>query len=113
MKMVFAIVQPFKLEEIKNNLEQIPDFPGMTVGSVRGFGREHAELSPEALDHLLEDFSDKVQVETVVDDGRVEEVIDAITRGGHTGRYGDGIIFVVPVERFVRIASAPGGASRA
>ena len=105
MKMVLAFVQPFKLEEVTNNLEQLPHFPGMTVGSVRGFGREHAEMSAAVLDTLVEDFTDKIQVETVVHDDQVDDVIDAIARAAHTGRYGDGMIFVVPVERSFRIAT--------
>lgn len=105
MKMVFAFIQPFKLEAVTNNLEQLPEFPGMTVGSVRGFGREHTELSAKDLDRMVEDFTDKVQVETVVHDEQVDDVIDAIARAAHTGRYGDGMIFVVPVERSVRIAT--------
>lgn len=103
--MVFAFVQPFKLDAVTRNLEQLPRFPGMTVGSVRGFGREHREFAPETLDEMLEDFTDKVQVETVVHDDQVDAVIDAIARAAHTGRYGDGMIFVVPVERTIRIAT--------
>lgn len=105
MKMVFAFVQPFKLDAVTRNLEKLPRFPGMTVGSVRGFGREHSELPPQALDEILEDFTDKIQVQTIVHDEQVDAVIDAIARAAHTGRYGDGMIFVVPVERSMRIAT--------
>lgn len=105
MKMVFAFVQPFKLDGVTRNLERLPDFPGMTVGSVRGFGREHTELAPRSVGEELEDFTDKVQIETIVHDDQVDAVIDAIARAAHTGRYGDGMIFVVPVERSVRIAT--------
>ena len=105
MKMILAFVQPFKLEAVTRNLENMRHFPGMTVGSVRGFGREHSDLSPEANDEMVEDFSDKVQIQTVVHDDQVNFVVDAIAEAAHTGRYGDGMIFVVPVERTIRIAT--------
>jgi nitrogen regulatory protein P-II 1 len=105
MKMIFAFVQPYKLESVTRNLEQLPDFPGMTVGSVRGFGREHSERSPRAVEEMLEDFTDKVQIETIVHDDQVAGVIASIANAAHTGQYGDGMIFVVPVERAVRIAT--------
>lgn len=105
MKMVFAFVQPFKLDAVTLNLEQLPHFPGMTVGAVRGFGREHAELPPQSRREALEDFTDKVQIETIVHDDQVDAVIEAIASAAHTGRYGDGMIFVLPVERSVRIAT--------
>jgi nitrogen regulatory protein PII len=77
----------------------------MTVGAVRGFGRERYELPLGSVRAEIEDFTDKVQIETVIHDEQVDEVIDAIARAAHTGRYGDGMIFVVPVERSVRIAT--------
>lgn len=105
MKMVLAFVQPFKLDDVTMNLERLPHFPGMTVGAVRGFGREHTEFPPQSLGEQLEDFTDKVQVQMIVHDEQVDEVIDAIARAAHTGRYGDGMIFVLPVERSIRIAT--------
>lgn len=109
MKMVLAFVQPFKLGDVTAGLERIPHFPGMTVGAVRGFGREHTETQPQSTAEKLEDFTDKVQIETIVHDEQVEEVIDAISRAAHTGRYGDGMIFVLPVERSLRIATLQEG----
>lgn len=103
--MVLAFVQPFKLDSVTQNLEKLPRFPGMTVGAVRGFGRDHREFAPQSIDEKLEDFTDKVQVETIVHDEQVDLVIDAIARAAHTGHYGDGMIFVLPVERSVRIAT--------
>ncbi|MGH7458094.1 MAG: P-II family nitrogen regulator [Longimicrobiaceae bacterium] len=105
MKMVLAFVQPFKLDAVTQNLGELPHFPGMTVGAVRGFGHEHAELPPQTVEEKIEDFTDKVQVETIVHDEQVDSVIGAIARAAHTGRYGDGMIFVLPVERSVRIAT--------
>jgi nitrogen regulatory protein PII len=109
MKMVLAFVQPFKLADVTRNLEQVSHFPGMTVGTVRGFGRDHAELPLQTIEAQLEDFTDKLQIETIVHDEQVNEVIDAISRGAHTGRYGDGMIFVLPVERSIRIATGREG----
>ena len=105
MKMVLAFVQPFKLSDVTRNLEAVPHFPGMTVGAVRGFGKERAEQSREAILEEVEDFTDKVQIETVVHDDQVDAVLEAIARAAHTGRYGDGMIFVLPVERSMRIAT--------
>lgn len=101
MKLVLAFVQPFKLDEITRNLESLASFPGMSVGAVRGFGREHAELADDG----MEDFTDKIQIEAVVNDTEVDDVINAIARGAHTGRYGDGMIFILPVEQSFRIAT--------
>ncbi len=105
MKMVLAVVQPFKLDDVTRSLEQIPRFPGMTVGSVRGFGREHVELPQTSVEEQLADFTEKVLVETVVHDEQVDAVVEAIGRAAHTGHYGDGMIFVLPVERSLRIAT--------
>lgn len=105
MKMVLAFVQPFKLDEVTRELERLAHFPGMSVHEVRGFGREHAELSPQRVDEELSDFTEKVQIATVVHDDQAEAVIEAIVRTAHTGHYGDGMIFVVPVERALRIAT--------
>ena len=105
MKLILAVVQPFKLDDVTRSLERVPDFPGMTVGAVRGFGREHAELPRESAAEQLEDYTEKVHIETVVHDQQVDSVIEAIAGAAHTGRYGDGMIFVLPVERAVRIAT--------
>lgn len=103
MKLVLAFVQPFKIDAVTRELERIPTFPGMSIGNVRGFGREHALVAQPQ--EQLEDFTDKVQIEAVVNDDLVDLVINAIARAAHTGQYGDGMIFVLPVERSVRIAT--------
>lgn len=105
MKLILALVQPFKLDPVTRSLERIPRFPGMTVIEARGFGQDHADRSPRTRETTLEDFTGKVQVETVVADEQVDTVIQAIASAAHTGRGGDGVIFVLPVERAVRIAS--------
>ena len=106
MRLILAVVQPFKLGAVTRNLEAIPHFPGMTVGAVRGFGREHAEATATRGDSL-EDFSEKVQIETVVDDSLVDVVVGAMVEGAYTGRDGDGIVVVLSVEQSVRIATRP------
>lgn len=109
MKLVLAIVQPYTLDDITRQLERIPRFSGMTVGDVRGFGREHADRAPPGAEGTLADFAEKVQIETVAQDDQVDAVVAAIARAAHTGRYGDGMIFVLPVERALRIATMQEG----
>ena len=105
MKLVLAFVQPFKLNEITRGLEEIGGFPGMSVGAVRGFGRDHLETRALGDELELEDFTDKIQIEAIVQDDQVDVVINAIAAAAHTGRYGDGMIFILPVERSFRIAT--------
>lgn len=103
MKIVLAFIQPFKLDAVTRRLERLAHVPGMTVGVARGFGREKSKIVPRGAAEELEDFPEKVRVETVVHDEQVETVVQAIASAAHTGRYGDGMIFVLPVERAVRI----------
>ncbi len=103
MKMVLAFVQPFKLDEVTHRLQHIDRFPGMTVTAARGFGRERSEDPPARADDHVDDFESKVRIETVVHDDQVDEVVQLICDAAHTGRYGDGMVFVLPVERAVRI----------
>lgn len=105
MKLILAFVQPFKLDDVTRKLQQVSDFPGMTVGAVRGFGREHVESPRKSAAEQLEDYTEKVHIETIVHDDQVDAVVEAIAGAAHTGRYGDGMIFVLPVERAVRIAT--------
>ena len=106
MKIITAIVQPFRLSKVTYALEEIEGFPGMTVTDVRGFGREksaHEEGSPH---RVIEDFVEyvkKVRIEIVARDEMVEQIVETITRVAHTGNRGDGKVFVWPVEHAVRI----------
>ena len=102
MKMVTAIVKPFKLDEVREALSGI-GVQGITVTEVKGFGRQkgHTELYRGA--EYVVDFLPKVNVEVVVRDGEVERCIDAIIRAAKTGKIGDGKIFVTAVEQVVRI----------
>ena len=102
MKMVTAIVKPFKLDEVREALSGI-GVQGITVTEVKGFGRQkgHTELYRGA--EYVVDFLPKVKIEVVVADGQVEASIDAIVRSARTGKIGDGKIFVTSVEHVVRI----------
>ena len=102
MKMVTAVIKPFKLEEVREALSTL-GVQGITVTEVKGFGRQkgHTELYRGA--EYVIDFLPKVKLETAVDDDVVERVIEAIVKAARTGKIGDGKIFVTPVERVVRI----------
>src|SRR5882762_4070112 len=102
MKMVEAIVKPFKLDEVKEALTKA-GIQGMTVEEVKGFGRQkgHTELYRGA--EYTVDFLPKVKLQILVTDDKVAEVVDAITAAARTGKIGDGKIFVYPVEEVVRI----------
>lgn len=108
MKLILSFIRPFKLDEVALQLERVPRFPGMTVTEARGFGREHMLAPAQSVAEELDEFTDKVQIETIVRDEQVEEVLSVIARAAHTGRDGDGMIFVLPVERAVRIATGQG-----
>lgn len=102
MKLIEAIVKPFKLDEVKDALLEI-GIQGMTVTEVKGFGRQkgHTELYRGA--EYVVDFLPKVKVEAAVKDELLEQVIEAIEKAASTGKIGDGKIFVTPVEQIVRI----------
>ncbi len=102
MKLVMAIIKPFKLDEVKEALDGI-GIHGMTVEEVRGYGRQkgHAELYRGA--EYQVDFVPKIRMEAVVPAERVDEVVETIMKAARTGKTGDGKIFVFPVERAVRI----------
>ena len=106
MKMITAIVQPFMLSKVTHALEQIEGFPGMTVTDVRGFGREKSIYEHGAPHRVIEDFVEyikKARIEIVTHDEMVDSIVNTIVSSAHTGRSGDGKVFVWPVERAVRI----------
>ena len=102
MKMVTAVIKPFKLEEVREALSTL-GVQGITVTEVKGFGRQkgHTELYRGA--EYVVDFLPKVKVEVVVRSEDVDACVDAIVQSARTGKIGDGKIFVSPVERIVRI----------
>ena len=103
MKLIVAYVQPFKLEEVTRTLQSLPDFPGLSVTEVRGFGQHKAAHEKRGAAEDLLDYAEKAKLETVVPDERVAEVSEAIRQVAHTGNRGDGKIFVLDVESAVRI----------
>ncbi len=110
MKKIEAIIKPFKLDDVKEALQEI-GLQGMTVTDVRGFGRQkgHTELYRGA--EYVVDFLPKLKIELVLDDALVEPAVEAIKKAAHSGRIGDGKIFVVPVDDAVRIRTGETGAA--
>jgi nitrogen regulatory protein P-II 1 len=108
MKKVEAIIKPFKLDEVREALSEI-GVSGLTVTEVKGFGRQkgHTELYRGA--EYVVDFLPKVKVEVIVSDTLVERAIEAIVKAAHTGKIGDGKIFVTAVEQVVRIRTGESG----
>jgi nitrogen regulatory protein P-II 2 len=108
MKMVTAIVKPFKLDEVREALSAI-GVQGVTVTEVKGFGRQkgHTELYRGA--EYVVDFLPKVKLEAAVDDALVERVVEAIESAARTGKIGDGKIFVSTLEQVVRIRTGETG----
>jgi len=109
MKMVTAIVKPFKLDEVREALSAI-GVQGVTVTEVKGFGRQkgHTELYRGA--EYVVDFLPKVKIEAAVDDAIVDRVIEAVETAARTGKIGDGKIFVFDLEQVVRIRTGETGA---
>ena len=110
MKKVEAIIKPFKLDEVKENLNAI-GVRGLTVSEVKGFGRQkgHTELYRGA--EYVVDFLPKVKLEIIVNEEMVAKVVETIEKAARTGRIGDGKIFVTPVEEVVRIRTGERGRS--
>lgn len=108
MKKIEAIIKPFKLDDVKEALQEV-GLQGMTVTEAKGFGRQkgHTELYRGA--EYVVDFLPKIKIELVVADNRVEAAIEAIQNAAQTGRIGDGKIFVSPVETAIRIRTGESG----
>jgi nitrogen regulatory protein P-II 2 len=108
MKMVSAIIKPFKLDDVREALSDV-GVAGITVTEVKGFGRQkgHTELYRGA--EYVVDFLPKIKVEIAVDDAIVEQVVEAITNAAKTGKIGDGKIFVTPVEQVIRVRTGETG----
>ncbi|PXA03585.1 P-II family nitrogen regulator [Coraliomargarita sinensis] len=102
MKLIKAIVKPFKLEEVKEALSEI-GVTGMTASEVKGFGRQKGHTEIYRGSEYTVDFLPKTMIETVVEDDVVEKAVDAIVKAAKTGKIGDGKVFVLPVEQAVRI----------
>ena len=110
MKLIIAIIKPFKLEEVKAALAAI-GVEGMTVTEVKGFGRQKGHTEIYRGSEYTVDFLPKVKIEIVVADSVANQAVDAIVRTAKTGKIGDGKVFVVPIEDAVRIRTAERGES--
>lgn len=110
MKLVSAIIKPFKLDDVREALSEI-GVQGITVTEVKGFGRQkgHTELYRGA--EYVVDFLPKIKIDVAVDDGMSEQVIEAVTKAAQTGKIGDGKIFVFDLEQTVRIRTGETGAN--
>jgi len=108
MKKIEAIIKPFKLDEVKESLNDI-GVQGMTVSEVKGFGRQkgHTELYRGA--EYVVDFLPKIKLEIAVDSSLVARVVETIGKSGQTGQIGDGKIFVLPLDQAVRIRTGESG----
>jgi nitrogen regulatory protein P-II 2 len=109
MKLVTAVIKPFKLDDVRESLSEI-GVQGITVTEVKGFGRQkgHTELYRGA--EYVVDFLPKIKLEIAIDDNLVEKVIESITSSANTGKIGDGKIFVTNLEQIIRIRTGETGA---
>ena len=108
MKKIEAIIKPFKLDEVKDALNGI-GIKGMTVTEVKGYGRQkgHTEIYRGA--EYVVDFIPKIKIEVVVPDDQVDQVVDTILKVARTGKIGDGKIFILPIEKIVRVRTGETG----
>ena len=108
MKLITAIIKPFKLDDVREAISEV-GVQGMTVTEVKGFGRQkgHTELYRGA--EYVVDFLPKVKVEVAIGDDLTDQVIEAISKAANTGKVGDGKIFVMPLEEVVRIRTGETG----
>jgi nitrogen regulatory protein P-II 2 len=108
MKLITAIIKPFKLDDVREALSEV-GVQGMTVTEVKGFGRQkgHTELYRGA--EYVVDFLPKVKIEAAIDDAMQDQVIEAISKSANTGKVGDGKIFVTALEEAVRIRTGETG----
>lgn len=110
MKIITAIIKPFKLDDVRQALGEI-GVQGLTVSEVKGFGRQkgHTELYRGA--EYVVDFLPKVKLEIAIDDDLVDQAVEAITSSANTGKIGDGKIFITTLEQVVRIRTGESGPS--
>ena len=108
MKLIKAVIKPFKLEEVKDALSEI-GVEGMTVSEVKGFGRQKGHTEIYRGSEYTVDFLPKVKIEIGVADDLTDKVVDAIVGAAQTGKIGDGKIFILPMEECVRIRTGEKG----
>jgi nitrogen regulatory protein P-II 1 len=108
MKLVTAIVKPFKLDDVKTTLKDL-SVEGMTISEVRGFGRQRGHTEVYRGSEYTVDFVPKVRIEVLTDDDRAQAVVDAIVEAARTGKIGDGKVWVTPADTVVRIRTGEMG----
>ncbi len=108
MKLVVAVIKPFKLDEVKDAVQDI-GVEGMTVSDVRGYGRQRGHTEVYRGAEYRVDLIPKVRIEIAVDDDQVDEVIKAVTTAARTDSIGDGKVWVVPAEQVIRIRTGERG----
>jgi nitrogen regulatory protein P-II 1 len=108
MKLITAIVKPFKLDDVKNALELI-GIAGLTVSEVQGFGRQRGHTEVYRGAEYQVDFVPKVKIEVVADDAMADKVVDAVVESARTGKIGDGKVWVSPVDTVVRVRTGERG----
>jgi len=108
MKLITAIIKPFKIDDVKSAL-QAAGAAGITVSEARGFGRQGGHTETYRGSEYRIDFVPKVRIEVLCDDASVDSVIEAIKQGAHTGKIGDGKVWITDVERVVRIRTGEEG----
>src|SRR2546423_84706 len=108
MKLVTAIVKPFKLDDVKTALQE-HGVQGLTVGEVQGYGRQRGHTEVYRGAEYVVDFVPKVRIDVLVEDADADEVVDVIVKAAQTGQIGDGKVWVVPVDAVVRVRTGERG----
>ncbi|MDX6286896.1 MAG: nitrogen regulatory protein 1 [Frankiales bacterium] len=108
MKLVTAVVKPFKLDDVKTALQTF-GISGMTVSEVQGYGRQRGHTEVYRGAEYVVDFVPKVRIDVLVDDSDVDSVVDVIVKAAQTGQIGDGKVWAVPVETVVRVRTGERG----
>jgi nitrogen regulatory protein P-II 1 len=108
MKLIVAVIKPFKLDDVKEAL-RAKGVQGMTLTEAQGFGRQRGHTEVYRGAEYEVDFVPKLRIEVLVDDGQVDEVVDAIVSSASTGKIGDGKVWVIPVEAVVRVRTGERG----
>ena len=108
MKKIEAIIKPFKLDEVRDALNEV-GLQGITVTEAKGFGRQKGHTETHRGAEYIVDFLPKVKLEIICEDSQVEGAVEAISAAARTGRIGDGKIFIIPVEEVIRIRTSEKG----
>ena len=103
MKEIKAIIRPFKLLEVTEELHKIEGLPGVTVSDIKGFGKSRAKNAKDKIVYEMVEFVPRIKLEVVVRDEMVADVVNVIQKAAHTGNTGDGKIFVISVDEIVKI----------